>query len=57
MSAPIYAQLVDEVLKPLGTKLAHYMPVHRDAAVEAMRVIVEGTIQRTLKAVDKEPGK
>ncbi len=56
MSAPIYAQLVDEVLKPLGTKLGNYMPVHRDAAVDAMRQIVEGTIQRTLKAVDKDSG-
>lgn len=34
-------EALNAVLKPLGTNLRHYMPVHRDEAVKAMRKVLE----------------
>lgn len=33
-------EALNTVLKPLGTDLKHYMAVHRDEAIEAMRKVL-----------------
>lgn len=32
--------LINDVLKPLGTSLRHYMPVHKAEAIAAMRKVL-----------------
>lgn len=37
---------LETVLKPLGMKLAHYMPASKAAAIEAMRSVLSSVQQR-----------
>lgn len=41
---------LNTVLKPLGTNLRHYMPVHRDEAIEAMRDVLIGAMRNGFTA-------
>ena len=48
MSGPVTPEaLVDAILQPLGTKLANYVPVHRERAV-----MVAATYLRAERAAD-----
>ncbi len=50
MTDPIEA--LNTILKPLGSNLRHYMPVHRDAAIEAMRKVLEAEREQIASMVE-----
>ena len=45
---------INLVFKPLGTSLNHYMPVHKSAAIEAMRGVLLAQRDHNLQLAREE---
>lgn len=47
-------EALNAILKPLGTHLRHYMPVHRDATIAVMRDILVAERERAARIAERD---
>jgi hypothetical protein len=51
---PVAEAAIDTILKPLGTRLRHYMPVHKAEAIKAMQGVLAAERDRVVSEVAQE---